>query len=57
MYTLIKISCYPNLHKNCKNFCRVEEAIQYINSHQFIIIKTIIDSAGNITAFLCENTD
>lgn len=55
MYTLIKISCSTNLYENCMNFRKAEEAIQYINSHQFKIIKTIIDSAGNITAFLYEN--
>ena len=55
MYTLIKISCSTNPYENCINFCKVEEAIQFINSNQFKIIETVLDSAGNITAFLCEN--
>lgn len=57
MYQYIKVSSRNSEGDYVKSFKNLSDALQYINHHKIRIIQPVMDAAGNVTGFLCENKE
>lgn len=57
MYQYIKITSIEAEYNYVKPFKTLSDALQFINHHKIRIIQPVMDAAGNVTGFLCDNKE